>query len=64
MYTTKSHRGTVIGSTFIYGVLTLFIGTNKGYVIQVKHMKYHCFENFAFNHFCFGIEFKYVQESL
>ena len=36
VYTSPSHRGTVVGSTVINDLVTLHIGTSNGYVIQVK----------------------------
>nr|XP_022296241.1 plexin-B2-like isoform X2 [Crassostrea virginica] len=35
VYTSPSHRGTVVGSTVINDLVTLHIGTSNGYVIQV-----------------------------
>ena len=37
VYTSPSHRGTVVGSTVINDLVTLYIGTNNGHVIQVNH---------------------------
>ena len=36
VYTSPSHRGTVVGSTVINDLVTFHIGTSNGYVIQVK----------------------------
>lgn len=37
VYSTQSHRGTVVGSSAINNLTTLYIGTVDGYVIQVRH---------------------------
>lgn len=36
VYSTKSHRVTVVGSSTINNLTTLYIGTDDGYVIQVR----------------------------
>lgn len=37
MYSTKSHRFTVVGSSTVNNLISLYIGTDKGYVIRVPH---------------------------
>lgn len=36
IYSTKSHRVTVVGSATINNLITLYIGTDNGHVIQVR----------------------------
>ena len=35
VYTTESHQGTVIGSDLLHNLITFYIGTKTGYVVQV-----------------------------
>ena len=35
VYTTESHQGTVIGSALFHNLITFYIGTKTGYVIEV-----------------------------
>ena len=46
VYTSPSHRGTVVGSTVINDLVTLHIGTSNGYVIQVKLIEFLSFAYF------------------
>lgn len=44
VYSTKSHRVTVAGSSTINNLTTVYIGTDNGYVIQVsQNFKKNCF---------------------
>lgn len=56
VYSTKSHRFTVVGSSSVNNLTSLYIGTDKGYVIQVAH-------NFAFVRFlCTKIYYTILSE--
>lgn len=48
VYSTKSHRFTVVGSLTVNNLISLYIGTDKGYVIQVPH-------NFAYTYITINI---------
>lgn len=42
VYSTKSHLFTVVGSSTVNDLTSLYIGTEKGYVIQVAHSFAFC----------------------
>ena len=54
VYTSPSHRGTVVGSTVINDLVTLYIGTNNGHVIQVNHWER---EMYCITGFSAGVKF-------
>nr|XP_022301208.1 uncharacterized protein LOC111109411 [Crassostrea virginica] len=37
LYTTESHQGTVIGSALFHNLITFYIGTKTGYVIEILY---------------------------
>lgn len=45
VYSTKFHRFTVVGNLTVNNLTSLYIGTDKGYVIQVAH-NYFAFVRF------------------
>lgn len=38
VYSTKSHRFTVVGSSTINDLINIYIGTDSGYVIEVSFL--------------------------